>query len=42
MTRCELCTACFNGEYPTNLYKYEDDLKRHKGHKGDGSFCAPE
>ena len=23
MGRCELCTACFNGDYPTNLYNHK-------------------
>lgn len=23
MDRCELCTACFNGDYPTNLYNHK-------------------
>ena len=31
MKTCQLCTACFNGDYPTNLYKYADELKLHKG-----------
>jgi amidophosphoribosyltransferase len=30
MQTCQLCTACFNGDYPTNLYNYEEELKRHK------------
>ena len=30
MEQCQLCTACFNGDYPTNLYNYEEELKRHK------------
>ena len=24
MGRCELCTACFNGDYPTNLYNHKN------------------
>lgn len=29
MAKCELCTACFNGDYPTDLYNYTEDRLRH-------------
>jgi len=29
MGKCELCTACFNGDYPTDLYNYTEDRLRH-------------
>ncbi len=29
MAKCELCTACFNGDYPTDLYNYAEDRLRH-------------
>ena len=25
MEQCQLCTACFNGDYPTNLYAHEQE-----------------
>lgn len=35
MAKCELCTACFNGDYPTDLYNYSDAKAQHEnGHKG--------
>lgn len=29
--RSELCTACFTGNYPTDLYEYQGDRDRHEG-----------
>lgn len=33
--RSELCTACFSGEYPTDLYDYEPDRARHQPRRGE-------